>query len=249
LTERITWEQKDSEFSESFRNVLASILLPANSGETPRVLVVTSPQPGEGKTTVASNLAIALAEIKHRVLLIDGDMRKPRLHGVFDVPNTTGLSDLLTEKEAILDLPTEQLVRKTQIPNLFVIPSGPGPDGIFNKLYSPRMMRLFCRFREEFDHVIIDAPPCLEFADARILARNADGVILVFRANKTDKRTALAVVEQLMRDRIRIVGTVLNDWNSKHGKGYNEYYNYGKRNRTGSAGEDHPILVFGAPEN
>src|SRR5437899_6828167 len=82
LTERITWEQKDSEFSESFRNVLASILLPANSGETPRVLVVTSPQPGEGKTTVASNLAIALAEIKHRVLLIDGDLRKPRLHTI-----------------------------------------------------------------------------------------------------------------------------------------------------------------------
>lgn len=246
--ERITWEQKDSQFSESFRAVLASILLPSRNGETPRVLVITSPQPGEGKTTVASNLAIALAEIKHRVLLIDGDLRRPRLHQIFDVANTTGLSDLLCEKESILDLPTEQLVKKTTIPNLNLLPSGPGPDGIFNRLYSPRMLRLCCRFREEFDHVIIDAPPTLEFADARILARNAEGVILVFRANRTNKRTALAVIEQLMRDRIPILGTVLNDWNPKTAGGYGDYA-YRQPYGYQSGGDAYAVAAAGTSQN
>jgi len=248
LVERIAWEQKDSEFSESFRAVLASILLPSRNGESPRVFVVTSPRPGEGKTTVSSNLAIALAEIKHRVLLIDGDLRRPRLHGIFDVANTTGLSDLLCEKESVLDLPTEQLVQKTSIPNLFLIPSGPGPDGIFNHLYSPRMVRLLARLREDFDHVIIDAPPTLEFADARVLARSSDGVILVFRANQTDRRTALAVVDQLVRDRIPILGTVLNDWNPKSSGGYGDYSSYRSRYGYGSR-ETQVMLAHGASQN
>jgi polysaccharide biosynthesis transport protein len=243
--ERIAWEQKDCEFSESFRAVLASILLPVRHGESPRVFVVTSPRPGEGKTTVSSNLAIALAEIKHRVLLIDGDLRRPRLHEIFDLANTTGLSDLLCEKESVLDLPVEQLAQKTSIPNLFLIPSGPGPDGIFNHLYSTRVVRLLDRLREEFDHVIIDAPPTLEFADARVLARSSDGVILVFRANQTDRRTALAVVEQLMRDRIPILGTVLNDWNPKSAGGYGDY---AYRGRYGSE-EARIMLAHGASQN
>jgi succinoglycan biosynthesis transport protein ExoP len=209
--------------------------------------VVTSPRPGEGKTTVSSNLAIALAEIKHRVLLIDGDLRRPRLHDIFDVANTTGLSDLLCEKESILDLPVEQLVQKTSIPNLFLIPSGPGPDGIFNHLYSPRVVRLLDRLREDFDHVIIDAPPTLEFADARVLARSSDGIILVFRANQTDRRTALAVVEQLMRDRIPILGTILNDWNPKTAGSYGDY-SYRGRYGYGSD-ETRVVLAQGAPQN
>lgn len=246
--ERIAWEQKDSEFSESFRAVLASILLPARNAESPRVFVVTSPRPGEGKTTVSSNLAIALAEIKHRVLLIDGDLRRPRLHDIFDVANSNGLSDLLCEKESVLDLPVEQLVQKTSIPNLFLIPSGPGPDGIFNYLYSPRVVRLLDRLREDFDHVIIDAPPTLEFADARVLARSSDGIILVFRANQTDRRTALAVVDQLVRDRIPILGTVLNDWNAKTSGSYGDYayrnrYGYGYGSRDNRA-----VLAHGASQ-
>ncbi|PYT11346.1 MAG: hypothetical protein DMG59_26665, partial [Acidobacteria bacterium] len=106
-----------------------------------------------------------------------------------------------------------------------------------------RMLRLFSRFREEFDHVLVDAPPCLEYADARILARNADGVILVFRANKTDKKTALAVVDQLMRDRIPIAGTILNDWDPKSGGTYGDYtYPRAYRRR----GDNHSLLAFGA---
>ncbi len=245
--ERIAWEQKDSEFSESFRAVLASILLPTRNDEAPCVFIVSSPRPGEGKTTVSSNLAIALAEIKHRVLLIDGDLRRPRLHDIFDIANSGGLSDLLCEKESVLDLPVEQLVQRTSIPNLFLIPSGPGPDGIFNYLYSPRVVRLLARMREDFDHVIVDAPPTLEFADARVLARSSDGMILVFRANRTDRRTALAVVDQLMRDRIPILGTVLNDWNPRTDGAYGDYSYRGRY--AYRSDESRVVLAQGASHN
>jgi len=209
--ERITAEVKDAEASESFRVLLASILA-ASPDRGTRTLLITSPRAGEGKTTIAANLAIALAEIQHRVLLVDADVRRPRLHSIFEVANTSGLGDLLCANHAVLDLPAEQLVRKTGVPNLSLLSSGPGTDGIFNRLYSPGMSRLLARFREEFDHVIIDAPPALEVADARALARGADGVIVVLRANRSDKRDAAEVVRQFERDGAAVFGTVLNDW-------------------------------------
>ena len=223
--DRITWEQKDSAMSESFRAVMASLLSPARNGEAPGMFVVTSPLPGEGKTTVTSNLAIALAEIKHRVLLIDGDLRRPRVHKIFGLSNSWGLTDLQNEMDSGLKLPIDQIVKPTSVPNLYVLPSGPtAPDGISQLLYSQRTLRLVDRFREEFDYVLVDAPPCLEFADARILARNATGVILVLRANQTDKRMAMAAAGQLIQDGIPVIGTILNDWDPKS----TARYGYGK---------------------
>jgi polysaccharide biosynthesis transport protein len=225
--ERAAWEEKDSETSEAFRSVLASIFS-FPSGRGIRAMLVTSPRAAEGKTTVASNLAIALAQIQRRVLLIDADLRRPRLHAIFDVANTSGLGDLLCANPSVLDLPPGQLVKSTDIPNLSLLSSGPGTDGIFNRLYSSRMTRLLTRFREEFDHVVIDAPPALEVADARMLARGADGVILVLRANRSDKRDAAAVIEQLRYDGARIPGIVLNEWRaSRRDYRYRRPYGYG----------------------
>lgn len=225
--ERAAWEAKDSEASEAFRSVLASIFS-FPSGRGIRAMLITSPRAEEGKTTVASNLAIALAQIQRRVLLIDADLRRPRLHAIFDVANTSGLGDLLCANPSVLDLPPGQLVKNTDIPNLSLLSSGPGTDGIFNRLYSSRMSRLLARFREEFDHVVIDAPPALEVADARMLARGADGVILVLRANRSDKRDAAAVIEQLRYDGARIPGIVLNEWRaSRRDYRYRQPYGYG----------------------
>jgi polysaccharide biosynthesis transport protein len=209
--ERVTWEQRFSELSEAFRGTVASIVSMENGGRR-SVLVATSPLAGEGKTTVVSNLGISLAEISGRVLLIDGDMRRPRLHKVFGVANSWGLSDLLGEQNATEELPLEALVKKTRIPRLYLLPSGPCTDSIFSLLYSPRMERLVQRFRQEFDYVILDTPPCLEFADARILARYAEGVLLVLRANYADKKTALAAAQRFFLDGIPILGTILNQW-------------------------------------
>ena len=203
-------EQQDSELSESFRATLASILSVGRNGEQQQVFVVTSAQPTEGKTTVVSNLAIGLSEIGSKVLVIDGDMRRPRLHNVFDLANSWGLSDVLREKNAVEDLPLGALVKKTKYPGLSLLPSGVAVDNVFGLLWSGRMQRLLPRFRKEFDFVLLDAPPCLEFADARIMARHADQLLLVVRANHTDIRTVQVAVQRLLRDGISVMGFILN---------------------------------------
>ncbi len=209
--ERAVLEQASSSLSESFRSTLASIL-GARNGDSPHVLVVTSSRPMEGKTTVVSNLGIALAEIGGKVLLIDGDMRRPQLHRVFDQSNGRGLSDLLREVNATNELPLDMPVKKTAVPHLYLLPSGACADNLFGLLYSGHMSQILSRFREEFDYVLVDAPPCLEFADARNMARYADGLVLVVRANYTSRKTAQAAVQRLECDGIRVTGVVLNRW-------------------------------------
>jgi receptor protein-tyrosine kinase len=208
--ERATFDQRFSGLSESFRTTLASIIAPSVDGTHPHVLVVTSSLPMEGKTTVVSNLGIALAEISNKVLLIDGDLRRPRLHKVFDQANSWGLSDILRETNAIEDLPLDVLVKKTGVPHLYMLPSGAYTDNIFGLLCSARMARLLPRFRQEFDYVLVDAPPCLEFADARIMGRHAEKLLLVVRANSTGKLAARAAVQRLLLDGIPVMGVILN---------------------------------------
>jgi receptor protein-tyrosine kinase len=222
--ERASLEQPSSGVSESFRATLASILSASHNGDHPHILLVTSSRPMEGKTTVVSNLGIALAEIGNKVLLIDGDLRRPRLHKVFDQVNSWGLSDLLREKNAIEELPLDVLVKKTGVPRLCLLPGGTGTENIFGLLCSGRMERLLPRFRQEFDYVLLDAPPCLEFADARILARYAERLLLVVRADYTDRKTAQAAVQRLQLDGIPVMGVIFNCWDPTH----NDLYGYAR---------------------
>jgi receptor protein-tyrosine kinase len=224
--ERASLEQPSSDVSESFRSTLASILSASHNGDNPHVMVVTSSRPMEGKTTVVSNLGVALAEIGNKVLLIDGDMRRPQLHKVFDQVNSWGLSDVLREKNAIEELPLEALVKKTAVPRLSLLPSGTGTDNIFSLLCSGRMARLLPRFRQEFDYVLVDAPPCLEFADARIMARYSERLLLVVRADYTDRKTAQAAVRRLQLDGISVMGVIFNYWDPTHSDvyGYARYH-------------------------
>ena len=232
--ERAAMEQQLPELSESFRATLASILSSSRHSDHSPVLVFTSAHSAEGKTTVVSNLGISLAEIGNKVLLIDGDTRRPRLHQVFDQVNSWGLSDVLREKNAIEDLPLDVLVKKTAVPGISLLPSGVCVDNIFALLWSSRMARLFPRFREEFDYVLVDAPPCLEFADARIMARYADQLLLVVRANYTDRRTAQAAVRQLLLDGISVMGVILNRCSPRQSDMY-RYAFYNRLKREGLA--------------
>ena len=211
--ERAALEERTG-LSESFRATVASILSAQRGGGRARVLLVTSARPMEGKTTIVSNLGIALAAISNKVLLIDGDMRRPRLHKLFDEANSWGLSDLLREKNAVDGLPVDVLVKRTSIPHLYLLPSGAATDNIFGLLYSGWMSRLLPLFREEFDYVLVDAPPCLEFADARIMARYTEGLVLVVRADHTDRRTARTAVQQLRSDAVPLMGVILNRWDA-----------------------------------
>jgi len=227
--ELVTWNRKTSVISEAFRSTMTSILFSGENGGRPKVLVITSPLPQEGKSTVITNLAIALAEVNHRVLLIDADMRLPRLHNIFDLPNTFGLSDVLHDQMAVGDYSDEALVKKTHIPDLYVLPAGPARTNLSRLLYSPRMKELIARFRDSFDTILIDSAPVLNVPDSRLLARAADAVILVVRAHKTHQEAAYAAVKCFEEDGRQILGTILNDWDPKisaYGRMYGPYSSY-----------------------
>jgi polysaccharide biosynthesis transport protein len=222
----VTWQREPSADAESFRAALTSILFCRN-GLPPAVIAFTSPQSGEGKTTVVSNLAVALAEINRRVLIIDGDLRRPRLDRVLGEPNGWGLSDLLREGDPLYERPLDYLVQKTKIPNVHAVFSGRRTANASNLLHSPRLAELIGRFRQEFDAVLIDAPPVLGLPDARVLGHLADGVILVLRAGQTTLETARAARQRLAEDGTTVLGTILNGWDPKEAKyGYYSYSTY-----------------------
>jgi polysaccharide biosynthesis transport protein len=223
--ELVTWKNKPSFLAESFRTTLTSILFSSEQAGSHPTFAVTSSMPSEGKTTVTSNLAIALAEINRRVLIIDADMRKPRIHKIFEVSNSWGLSDLLQEQTPIDEYPKETLTRKTKIPNLSVLVSGAGPLSIPSLLHSSRAAQLLDRLKETFDIVLIDCPPMLHLADARVLARLAARVILVIRAGKTSQEAAISAVQRFREDGTQVLGTILNDWNPKN-TAYGSNYEY-----------------------
>jgi capsular exopolysaccharide synthesis family protein len=223
--ELVTWQKRPSALAESFRSTLTSILFCGENGDRPRVIAVTSASPREGKTTVASNLALALAEIGRKVLLIDADLRKPRLHDIFKVANEWGLSDLLAGTPPPEGW--EAMAAATGYRDLYVLPAGGAASSISNLLHSPRVAELLKRMRQEFDMVIIDTPPMLQMPDARVLGRLADAVILVVRSARTTKETAAAAGQRLAEDGTRVLGTVLNEWDPR--KASSAGYEYGYR--------------------
>lgn len=229
-----TWHQDSSLFAESFRSTLASIVLSdeLSAGEAAGrfsasgVLVISSVEPTEGKSTVVANLGVAFAETKRRVLLIDADLRRPRLHGIFNICNDWGLSDLVQSSEPVSTMDFSKAARPTEVPGLWLLPSGPGCDGISKLLYSDRLGDLLAGFRKEFDLVLFDTPPAKFYPDARVLGRMADGVIIVVRAKKTQRDDVNHWREVLMRDGTPIVGTILNDCpvGTTNYRAYSQYY-------------------------
>ena len=218
-------KQTPSLMAESFRSTLTSILFSNHGGaEAPRVIVLTSPSPSEGKTTVLCNLGLAMAETQRRVLLIDADLRRPRLHDIFDIPNNFGLRDVLEGKEMV-EKTAPLAIISTETPGLFVMPSGSPTASISTLLHSAQLPHLLSYLQEQFDAVFIDTPPMLHMPDARILARIADGVILVIRSGKTTRDTAQLATQRFLEDGTPVLGTILNDWNPKHKTTYG-YQNY-----------------------
>jgi capsular exopolysaccharide synthesis family protein len=227
--ELITSSRRSSPMADAFRATLTSILYSGENGDRPRIIVITSTNSGEGKTTVACNLALALAEIgpsvlMKSVLLIDGDLRRPRLHEIFGVPNRWGLADLLEGKTPPNGC--EGMVYKTGYRNLNLLPSGSTTVNVAALLHSPRAVAFLNRMREEFHTVIIDAPPMLNMPDARVLGRLADGVVLVVRSAQTMRDAAVAANQRLAEDGTRVLGTILNQWDPRRTNQYTHAYGY-----------------------
>ncbi|MGO8814728.1 MAG: GumC family protein [Terriglobia bacterium] len=225
--ELITAQLKPSVVADAFRAAATSILYAGENGDRPRVIVLTSANPGEGKTTVASNLALAFAETGRPVLLIDGDLRKGRLHDIFKVSNAWGLSDLLAGKEQPQG--RERVFVGTGYPRLFLVPAGSTPPSITGALHAPAGLAFLNQMREEFHTIIIDSPPMLQMPDARVLGKVADAVVLEVRSAETTRDEAAAAALRLAEDGTRVLGSILNEWDprksghSGYGSGYRLY--------------------------
>lgn len=204
--------------SEAYRGLRTALLL--SSADELRVVAITSAGSGEGKTATSTNLAVVMAQLGRRVLLIDGDLRKPRLHEVFGVSNRTGLVNILAGGED----PNRVTVAPAEVPNLHLVPSGPAPPNPSELLASDRMRDLLRRARSQFDFVILDTPPVLAVTDATVIGSHSDGVVLCLRAGKVLREDARTCRDRLLMNDVKILGTVLNRHKETTGAGRKYYY-------------------------
>jgi capsular exopolysaccharide synthesis family protein len=203
--------------AEAYRAIRTSMLL-STAGHAPKTMLITSGQPGEGKTTTAVNTAISLTQLGATVLIIDCDMRRPTLHKVLDVEHVRGLSTYLSR-----DIKLDGLVQRTVVPNLSVLPAGPIPPNPAELISSERMKTLLREVGETYDHIIIDSPPLMNVTDPVILSTMVDGVVLVIYGGKTSRAITVRARQELMNVGAKVFGVVLNNVNLRHA-GYDEYY-------------------------
>jgi capsular exopolysaccharide synthesis family protein len=227
--ELVTFGHPKSMLSEAYRNIRTSILL-SFPEKPPKKIAISSPNPAEGKTTTVINTAIALSQTGARVLIIDADLRKPRVHRVFNGENGVGLSNFLSGHAAL-----ESIIKKTDIPNLSYIPSGPIPPNPSELIGSNLFKSMMQSLGERFDHLVLDSPPVLGFADAIILSTSVDGIILVVLGGKTPRETLQRAKEILYQVNAKILGVVINRVDiqrSDYGYYYYRYhYYYGKEEK------------------
>jgi succinoglycan biosynthesis transport protein ExoP len=217
---------QDSPLAEAYRHLRTSVLL-SSAGRAPKTLVVTSCVPSEGKTTTTINLAVTVAQTGARVLVIDGDMRRPSVHGAFGIENKRGLSNILssdmTEAEML------NLVQKEKESGLYLLTSGPVPPNPAELIGSEQMRKVVQELGSTFDHILIDTPPIASFTDGVLLAAISDGVILVIHANECSRKVVQRSRQALLDVGAKVLGVVLNRVNLRsqdYHYSYRYYANY-----------------------
>jgi tyrosine-protein kinase Etk/Wzc len=227
-----------SPVAEAYRSLRTNLAF-ARAHNSARVLVCTSPGPGDGKSTTVANLAITFAQQGQRTLLVDGDLRRAVLDRIFNVPRAPGLTNLLTGPGKLVDIAHE-----TSIPNLFVLGSGPFPPNPSELLGSTAMRDLIREAGEAFDVVLIDSPPLLAVTDAAVISTMADGAIVVIRMGATTRAALKRTASQLEAVEGRLLGAVLNDVDFRqtgYGGQYGYYYYYYHHEAEGN-GQGHGIV-------
>ncbi|MBS6601229.1 MAG: CpsD/CapB family tyrosine-protein kinase [Clostridium sp.] len=205
-----------SYYAEAFRTIKTNIKY-SSADKHKKVLLVTSTEAGEGKSTISSNLALSLSQDNKKVIIIDGDLRKPSVHKQFRISGSVGLTELLIGEEAL-----EKIKHKIN-PYLDAIASGHIPPNPAELLASEEMEKVIEKLREEYDYVIIDTNPIGLVADAQILSSKVDGVILVARYEKTKKENLLSCKKMIDQVGGNTIGVVLNGIDEKRGKYYYYY--------------------------
>ena len=212
--------------AEACRAIRTNLMFAATDRELRRILV-TSAAPRDGKSTTAISLGITMTQSGNRVLLVDTDLRRPRLHKALGVPGTEGLTSVL-----LGDAELEDVIKTTEVPNLFVLPCGPTPPNPAELCQSERFKKLMDELSSRFDRVIMDSPPVMPVTDAVVLSTIADGCLLVARAGMTSKPAFYGAVRQILDVGGRLLGCALNDYDvRRRAYGYRYYgrYRYGYR--------------------
>ena len=217
--ETITHFEPKSQISEAVSHIRSGIML-SGTGKPPQVILVTSCNPKEGKSTSTCNIAISLSRGGRKCLIIDCDLRKPRLHRVFKHANKRGLTNYLTGSATL-----EEVIMTTEIPNLYFMPAGPTPPSPDDLISSELFSKMIEALRKDFEHVVIDSPPIIGFADARSLSVVSDGVLLVFKHHTTSRESAKLAVQMLSHNNSPILGSILT-MAKKEQLGYGAYYSY-----------------------
>ncbi len=222
----VTQVRPQSQMAESYRALRTSLLL-SNLGAPPKVIMVTSALPQEGKTTTSINCAVVLAQKGIRVLLIDADLRRPSIHKTLGMGPRSGLSNVLTGSATL----QQTITRSTILPNLDVLPAGTPPPNPAELLASTNMRDVLEELRGQYDHIVVDTPPTLSVTDAVVLSPRADAIVLVIRSGQTTKQALRRSRDILTQVNAKVSGVLLNavDLSSPD---YYYYYEYqGKYSR------------------
>lgn len=225
MKELIVNTKPKSPISESYRSIRTNIQF-ANLDKNLQTIMVTSPTAREGKTTTLSNVALAMADADHRVLIVDCDMRKPRIHKVFEISNIYGMAEILLHGGDY-----KKALNPTSNENLYIITAGKIPSNPSELLYSNAMKILIQNLKKDFEYIFIDAPPVVPVTDAVIMSNYVDGVILVCASGVIEIELAQKAKESLENVNANILGVVLNKINTKNDKYSSYYYYYGEEDK------------------
>lgn len=210
-----------SHASEAFRTLRSSLKF-ASLGKPIKTILVTSPEPSEGKSTLVANLAIAFAQTGQKTLILDSDLRRPRIHDIFGLDRDIGLTNAL-----VGDMDTDSIIRQTAIENLYAITCGPIPPNPAELLESERMREILEELKQKVDLILVDSPLIMGLADASILSSICDGTILVARYNATSRSAFNQARRMLETAKANILGAVLNEMDVRRARyGYYYYYYY-----------------------
>lgn len=223
---------RKSVLSEAYVSLRTNLALSTSHG-VPRTLAITSTRPAEGKTTTSYALAESLSRGAGRVLLIDGDMRSPSIHHLFDIPNTEGLSNYLSGDDNI-----DHLIHDSNVPGFKLMTAGPQPPNAADLLSGERWPMLLERMLAEFEHIVVDAPPVMGLADAPLFANGVEGTIFVLEAHSTQRSMAQVAINRLIGARGHVLGAVMTKFNASranYGYGYDYGYGYGYGAKTSDA--------------